>query len=88
MSVFHAESQPKIIINSLRLQSAEGYRGSIAKPWKRARNARYYETFLHEDLFEDIPVEIRSEGRLPLPPPQTEEEILRDAERLLRRLSI
>ena len=36
-----------------------------------------------KDLFEDIPVEIRSEGTLPLPPPQTEEEILRDAERLL-----
>ena len=36
-----------------------------------------------EDLFEDIPAEIRSEGRLPLRPPQTEEEILRDAQRLL-----
>ncbi|MFL2979153.1 MAG: aminomethyl-transferring glycine dehydrogenase subunit GcvPA [Candidatus Thalassarchaeaceae archaeon] len=36
-----------------------------------------------KDLFEDIPVEIRSEGELPLPPPQTEEEILRDAEKLL-----
>ena len=36
-----------------------------------------------KDLFEDIPVEIRSEGTLPLPPPQTEEEILMDAERLL-----
>ena len=36
-----------------------------------------------KDLFEDIPVEIRSEGILPLPPPQTEEEILMDAERLL-----
>lgn len=36
-----------------------------------------------KDLFEDIPIEIRSEGTLPLPPPQTEEEILRDAERLL-----
>lgn len=36
-----------------------------------------------KDLFEDIPVEIRSEGTLPLRPPQTEEEILRDAQRLL-----
>lgn len=36
-----------------------------------------------KDLFEDIPIEIRSEGRLPLPPPQSEEEILRDAEKLL-----
>lgn len=36
-----------------------------------------------KDLFDDIPVEIRSEGELPLPPPQTEEEILRDAEKLL-----
>ena len=36
-----------------------------------------------EDLFEDIPVAIRSEGPLPLPPPQSEEEILRDAEKLL-----
>ena len=27
-----------------------------------------------KDLFEDIPVEIRSEGILPLPPPQTEEK--------------
>ena len=36
-----------------------------------------------EDLFEDITVAIRSEGPLPLPPPQSEEEILRDAEKLL-----
>ena len=36
-----------------------------------------------EDLFEDIPAAIRSEGPLPLPPPQSEEEILRDAEKLL-----
>ena len=36
-----------------------------------------------EDLFEDIPTEIRSVGPLPLRPPQSEEEILRDAERLL-----
>jgi len=36
-----------------------------------------------EDLFEDIPAEIRSVGPLPLRPPQSEEEILRDAERLL-----
>ena len=36
-----------------------------------------------EDLFEDIPVAIRSEEPLPLPPPQSEEEILRDAEKLL-----
>ena len=36
-----------------------------------------------EELFEDIPVAIRSEGPLPLPPPQSEEEILRDAEKLL-----
>ena len=36
-----------------------------------------------EDLFEDIPAEVRMTGDLPLPPPQSEEEILADARRLL-----
>ncbi len=36
-----------------------------------------------EDLFADIPAEVRFNGDLPLPPPQSEEEILHDARRLL-----
>lgn len=36
-----------------------------------------------DDLFSDIPEEIRSKGPLPLPGPQSEEEILRDANKLL-----
>ena len=36
-----------------------------------------------EDLFADIPANVRFSGTLPLPPPQSEEEILRDARRLL-----
>ena len=36
-----------------------------------------------EDLFADIPSEVRMKGDLPLPPPQSEEEILADARRLL-----
>ena len=36
-----------------------------------------------DELFADIPEDIRFEGPLPLPPPQSEEEILRDADRLL-----
>ena len=36
-----------------------------------------------EDLFIDIPSAVRVQGQLPLPDPQTEEEILADARRLL-----
>ncbi len=36
-----------------------------------------------EDLFSDIPENVRFKGDLPLPPPQSEEEILSDARRLL-----
>ena len=36
-----------------------------------------------EDLFSDIPEDVRFKGALPLPPAQSEEEILRDARRLL-----
>lgn len=36
-----------------------------------------------DDLFSDIPEEIRSKGPLPLPGPQSEEEIVRDANKLL-----
>ena len=36
-----------------------------------------------EDLFADIPSAVRFKGDLPLPPPQSEEEILHDARRLL-----
>lgn len=36
-----------------------------------------------EDLFSDIPEDVRFKGDLPLPPPQSEEEILSDARRLL-----
>ena len=36
-----------------------------------------------DELFADIPEDIRFEGPLPLPPPQSEEEILRDADMLL-----
>ena len=36
-----------------------------------------------EDLFADIPSDVRFQGALPLPAPQSEEEILRDARRLL-----
>ena len=36
-----------------------------------------------DDLFRDIPEKIRSSGPLPLPPPQSEEEIIRDAQKLL-----
>ena len=36
-----------------------------------------------EDLFSDIPADVRFSGALPLPPPQSEEEIIRDARRLL-----
>ncbi|MBT5392233.1 MAG: aminomethyl-transferring glycine dehydrogenase subunit GcvPA [Euryarchaeota archaeon] len=36
-----------------------------------------------EELFQDIPAEIRMTEALPLPPPQSEEEILADARRLL-----
>ena len=36
-----------------------------------------------EDLFSDIPEKIRSKGPLPLPGPQSEEEIIRDANKLL-----
>ncbi|MBT60618.1 MAG: aminomethyl-transferring glycine dehydrogenase [Euryarchaeota archaeon] len=36
-----------------------------------------------EDLFADIPAEVRMNEPLPLPPPQSEEEILADARRLL-----
>ena len=36
-----------------------------------------------EDLFADIPAEVRMTEVLPLPPPQSEEEILADARRLL-----
>ena len=36
-----------------------------------------------EDLFSDIPDDVRFKGDLPLPPPQSEEEILSDARRLL-----
>ena len=37
-----------------------------------------------EDLFEDIPEEVRRTAPLPLPGPQSEESILADAQRLLR----
>ena len=36
-----------------------------------------------EDLFSDIPADVRFKGALPLPGPQSEEEILHDARRLL-----
>ena len=36
-----------------------------------------------DELFSDIPEGVRFKGELPLPPPQSEEEILRDARRLL-----
>ena len=36
-----------------------------------------------EDLFADIPSDVRFEGELPLPAPQSEEEIIADARRLL-----
>ena len=36
-----------------------------------------------EELFADIPSEVRMKDDLPLPPPQSEEEILSDARRLL-----
>ena len=36
-----------------------------------------------EDLFEDIPEEVRRTAPLPLPGPQSEESILADAQRLL-----
>lgn len=36
-----------------------------------------------EDLFSDIPSDVRFDGELPLPPPQSEEEIISDARRLL-----
>ena len=36
-----------------------------------------------EDLFADIPSDVRFKGELPLPAPQSEEEIIRDARRLL-----
>ena len=36
-----------------------------------------------EDLFADIPAEVRMTEDLPLPPPQSEEEIIADARRLL-----
>lgn len=36
-----------------------------------------------DELFTDIPPEIRYDGELPLPEPQSEEELLRDAKRLL-----
>ena len=36
-----------------------------------------------EELFADIPSEVRMTENLPLPPPQSEEEILADARRLL-----
>ena len=36
-----------------------------------------------EDLFSDIPSNVRFDGELPLPPPQSEEEIISDARRLL-----
>jgi glycine dehydrogenase subunit 1 len=36
-----------------------------------------------DDLFIDIPTAVRVQGQLPLPDPQTEEEILADARRLL-----
>ena len=36
-----------------------------------------------DDLFADIPEQVRSEGELMLPSPQTEEEILSDARRIL-----
>ena len=36
-----------------------------------------------EDLFSDIPADVRFSGELPLPAPQSEEEILSDARRLL-----
>ena len=36
-----------------------------------------------DELFVDIPSDIRYDGQLPLPEPQSEEEVLRDARRLL-----
>lgn len=36
-----------------------------------------------DDLFRNIPVEVRRDTPLPLPPPQSEEQILEDAKRLL-----
>ena len=36
-----------------------------------------------EDLFSNIPEEVRRKDPLPLPPPQSEEEIWRDAQHLL-----
>ena len=36
-----------------------------------------------DELFADIPEDVRRNGPLPLPEPQSEEEILADAQRLL-----
>ncbi|RZD46293.1 MAG: aminomethyl-transferring glycine dehydrogenase [Methanobacteriota archaeon] len=36
-----------------------------------------------DELFADVPLEVRYKGELPLPEPQSEEELLRDAKRLL-----
>ena len=36
-----------------------------------------------DELFADIPAAVRYDGQLPLPEPQSEEEVLRDARRLL-----
>ena len=36
-----------------------------------------------DDLFADIPEDVRRDDPLPLPPPQSEEQILADAQRLL-----
>lgn len=36
-----------------------------------------------DDLFSDVPVDVRMHEALPLPPPQSEEEIIADARRLL-----
>ena len=36
-----------------------------------------------DDLFSDVPVDVRMQEDLPLRPPQTEEEIIADARRLL-----
>ncbi|MBT6644212.1 MAG: glycine dehydrogenase, partial [Euryarchaeota archaeon] len=36
-----------------------------------------------DELFADVPPEVRYNGELPLPEPQSEEELLRDAKRLL-----
>ena len=36
-----------------------------------------------DDLFSDLPEHVRMQEPLPLPPPQSEEEIIADAKRLL-----